>query len=56
MLGGTGIAYTLGFDLVRIVILVLSAALLGAFTIYIDWYELAAARAKRVFAAGVFEG
>jgi UDP-N-acetylmuramyl pentapeptide phosphotransferase/UDP-N-acetylglucosamine-1-phosphate transferase len=52
MLGGAGIAYTFSPDLVRIVILALSAALLGAFTIYVYWCELAAARAKRVFASG----
>jgi UDP-N-acetylmuramyl pentapeptide phosphotransferase/UDP-N-acetylglucosamine-1-phosphate transferase len=51
MLGGAGIAYTFSPDLARIVILVLSAALLCAFTIYVYWYELNAARAKRVYAS-----
>jgi UDP-N-acetylmuramyl pentapeptide phosphotransferase/UDP-N-acetylglucosamine-1-phosphate transferase len=51
MLGGAGIAYTFGSDLVRVVILVLSAALLGAFTIYVYWYESSSARAERVFAS-----
>ena len=51
MLGAAGIVYTFSADRTRIIILILSAALLAAFTIYVYWYELAAARAKRVFAS-----
>ncbi|MGE0130926.1 MAG: glycosyltransferase family 4 protein [Blastocatellales bacterium] len=51
MLGAAGIAYTFSSDWARMVILISSAALLAAFTIYVYWYEFAAARAKRVFAS-----
>ncbi len=49
MLGVAGIVYTFSADWARVVILILSAALLAAFTIYVYWYELSMARAKRLF-------
>ncbi len=51
ILGAGGIAYTFSADRARVLILISSAALMAAFTIYVYWYEASAARAKRVFAA-----
>jgi Ca2+/Na+ antiporter len=51
MLGAGGIAYTFSADRTRAIILIVSAALLAAFTIYVYWSEASAARAKRIFAA-----
>ncbi len=51
LLGAGGIVYTFSADWTRVIILISSAALLAAFTIYVYWYEAAAARARRVFAA-----
>ncbi len=51
MLGVGGIVYTFSADRTRVIILILSAALLAAFTIYVYWYEASVARAKLIFAA-----
>jgi hypothetical protein len=55
ILGAGGIAYTFSADRARALILISSAALMAAFTIYVYWHEASAARAKRVFAAKTSE-
>jgi UDP-N-acetylmuramyl pentapeptide phosphotransferase/UDP-N-acetylglucosamine-1-phosphate transferase len=47
-LSAGGIIYTFAGDFVRIVVLILSAALLAAFTVYVYWYEASSPRQRRL--------
>ncbi len=49
LLGAGGIGYTFAGEGIRVVLLILSAIILGAFTIYVYWCEAAAARARRSY-------
>lgn len=51
LLGAGGAAYTFAGDWTRMLILVASAVLMAAFTIYVYWYEAAVQRAKESFAS-----
>jgi UDP-N-acetylmuramyl pentapeptide phosphotransferase/UDP-N-acetylglucosamine-1-phosphate transferase len=50
-LGAGGIAYTYSGDRIRLIVLILSAALLAGFTFYVYWFESYSARVNRIFAA-----
>jgi UDP-N-acetylmuramyl pentapeptide phosphotransferase/UDP-N-acetylglucosamine-1-phosphate transferase len=49
LLGAGGAVYTFAGDWARVLILVASAGMLAAFTMYVYWYEASAQRAKETF-------
>jgi UDP-N-acetylmuramyl pentapeptide phosphotransferase/UDP-N-acetylglucosamine-1-phosphate transferase len=51
MLGAGGIAYTFSSDRMRLIILIVSAAILAAFTVYVYWYEASTSRIKGIYTA-----